>query len=214
MRQARRREIERLRVRIASDLHDEVGSSLWSITLLTQMLQQQGQMGEEERRDLAEVHRIATQSARSIRDIVWLINPAYDTAQDLVLRMRDYCGTVLRGTEYRLDCAGLDLGQRLSLEFRQNVFLIFKEAVTNVAKHARARRVEIRLCRVGESWHLSVRDDGAGFDPKAGSGGTGLASLALRAREAGGALRIESAPGAGTVVSFERVRERAWRPGW
>lgn len=215
LRQVRRREIERLRVRIANDLHDEVGSSLWSITLLTQMLREHGQMGAEERRDLAEVHRIATQSARSIRDIVWWINPAYDTAQDLVLRMQDFCGTALRGVAYRLDCDGLDLGQRLPLELRQNVFLLFKEAVTNVVKHARASRVEIRLCGGAEGWELSVSDNGVGFERGAPSSGVGLGSLALRARQAGGELEVESRPGAGTTVRVSSRRGiRARGNGW
>lgn len=215
LRQARRREIERLRIRIANDLHDEVGSSLWSITLLTQMLREHGEMGAEERRDLAEVHRMATLSARSIRDIVWWINPTYDTAQDLVLRMQDFCGTALRGVEYRLDCDGLDRGQRLPLELRQNVFLLFKEAITNVVKHARASRVEIRLRGGADGWELSVRDNGAGFDTKVPTSGVGLGSMALRARQAGGELEVESRPGAGTTVRVASRRGiRARGSGW
>ena len=89
LRRTRRREIERLRVRIAGDLHDDIGSSLWSITLLSRMLTKHGNLGTEERQDLEEIHRIAVQTSNSIRDIIWLINPAFDTLQDLVLRTKD-----------------------------------------------------------------------------------------------------------------------------
>jgi signal transduction histidine kinase len=73
MRQARRREIERLRVRIASDLHDDVGSNLWSITLLSRILAKQGSLGAEEQQDVNEINRIAVQTSNAIRDIIWLI---------------------------------------------------------------------------------------------------------------------------------------------
>ena len=68
-----RREIERLRVRIASDLHDDVGSNLWSITLLSRILAKQGSLGAEEQQDVNEINRIAVQTSNAIRDIIWLI---------------------------------------------------------------------------------------------------------------------------------------------
>jgi hypothetical protein len=101
LRQLRRREIERLRVRIASDLHDDVGSSLWSITLLSRMLSRHGALSAEGQQDANEIHRIAVQTSNSIRDIIWLINPAFDSLQDLVLRIKDSAGTLLGGIDYR-----------------------------------------------------------------------------------------------------------------
>ena len=202
MRQARRRDIERLRVRLAADLHDELGSSLWSITLLSRMLQKDGQMGTEERRDVGEIHRIATQASSAIRDIVWLINPAYDTTQDLVLRMRDFAGTMLRGVEYRLQCGSMDQTRKLKLDFRQDVFLLFKEAITNVAKHAQARQVEILLTESADRWQLSVQDNGVGFDPAGDFSGHGLKNLRQRAGKIGGEIKITSQLGHGTTVTL------------
>jgi ligand-binding sensor domain-containing protein/signal transduction histidine kinase len=202
MHRARRRELERLRVRLAADLHDELGSSLWSITLLSRMLQKDGQMGPEERRDVGDIHRIATQASSAIRDIVWLINPAYDTAQDLVLRMRDFTGTMLRGLEHGLQCGRVDLSRQLPLEFRQNVFLLFKEVITNVAKHAQASQVEIILDESAGWWHLSVSDNGVGFEPGGNFTGHGLKSLRQRAQKIGGRIEITSQPGRGTKVTL------------
>ena len=202
MRQARRREIERLRVRLAADLHDELGSSLWSITLLSRMLQKDGQMGMEERRDVGEIHRIAQHSSSAIRDIVWLINPAYDTAQDLVLRMRDFARTMLRGVEHGLQCGSVDPSRKLPLDFRQNVLLLFKEAVTNIGKHAQASQVEILLHESAGNWQLTIHDNGVGFDPAGDSSGHGLKSLHQRTKRIGGELTIKSQPGGGTSVTL------------
>jgi ligand-binding sensor domain-containing protein/signal transduction histidine kinase len=202
LRRARRRDLERLRVRLAADLHDELGSSIWSITLLSRMLQKDGQMGIDERRDVGEIHRIATQTSSAIRDIVWLINPAFDTAQDLVLRMKDFTGTMLRGAECRLLCDGVDLSRKLPLDFRQSVFLLFKEAITNVARHAQASQVEIVLNEAAGRWQLSIHDNGVGFDPEGGFPGHGLNNLRQRADNIGGEVEIASRPGHGTKVTL------------
>jgi signal transduction histidine kinase len=199
-RRIRLREMERLRVRIAGDLHDELGSSLWSIALLSQMLNKHGKMGDEERRDADEIHRIARQTSNAIRDIVWIINPAFDTVQDLVQRMKDFAGTILRGAEYQLNCEGLNLSRRLTLGFRENVFLMYKEILTNVAKHAKASSVEICLKEFPRDLELSVRDNGAGFDPSAPVTGNGLQNLRRRAEKIKASVQVTSSPGKGTMV--------------
>lgn len=200
LRQARRREIERLRVRIASDLHDDIGSSLWSITLLSRMLAKHGGLNAEERQDVEEIHRIATQTSNSIRDIIWLINPAFDTVQDWLLRTKDFAGTALRGVEYRMQYEGVNLSRKLPFDFRHNLFLLFKEALTNIARHAHARVVEVRLEEQPEAWQLTIRDDGVGFDPAAQNGGNGLRNLRARAAKMDAQLEIQSQPGQGTTL--------------
>ncbi|MCX6928204.1 MAG: ATP-binding protein, partial [Verrucomicrobia bacterium] len=136
----------------------------------------------------------------AIRDIVWLINPAFDTAQDLVLRMRDFTSTLLRGAECRLQCDNADQSRKLPLDFRQNVFLLFKEAVTNVAKHAQATQVEIYLHEAAGRWQLSIQDNGVGFDPDGDFPGHGIKNLRQRAEKIGGEVKITSQPGQGTKV--------------
>lgn len=201
-RRVRLRELERLRIRLAGDLHDELGSSLWSINLLSQSLQKYGRLGDEERQDVGQIHRIARQTSNAIRDIVWIINPAFDTTGDLVLRMKDFAGTILRGTEYQVQCHGADLSRSLPLDFRQNFFLMFKEVLTNVAKHAAATSVEIRLQEETEVWMLCVRDNGVGFDPHLPAKGNGMASLRGRAEKMGARILIDSHPGQGATVKI------------
>jgi ligand-binding sensor domain-containing protein len=200
LRQARRQEIERLRVRIAGDLHDDIGSSLWSITLLSRLLAKHGRLPPEERQDVEEIHRIATQTANSIRDIIWLINPAFDTVQDWLLRTKDFAATVLRGVDYRLQYEGVNLSRKLPFDFRHHLFLLVKEALTNIARHARARVVEVHLEEDAGHWQLTIRDDGAGFDPAAATGGSGLRNMRTRAARIGAQLDIQSQPGQGTTL--------------
>lgn len=199
-RRARRREIEQLRVRIASDLHDDLGSSLWSITLLSRMLAKHGKLGDEERQDINEIHRIAIQSSNSIRDIIWLINPAFDSLQDLILRTKDFAGTALRGAEYRMRCEIPDLSRKLPFDLRHNLFLFFKEALTNIARHAQATQVEVSIEENAGHWRLTIRDNGRGFDPAARTEGNGLKNLRARAERMGARLEITSQPGQGSML--------------
>jgi ligand-binding sensor domain-containing protein/signal transduction histidine kinase len=205
MRRMRRREIQRLRVRIAGDLHDDIGSSLWSITLLSRMLTKHGNLGPQERQDLEEIHRIAVQTSNSIRDIIWLINPAFDSLQDLVSRTQDFAGTLLRGVEYRMNCQGIALSRKLPFDFRHNLLLFFKEALTNIARHAQATVVEVRIEEQGNLWRLTLRDNGRGFDPAAITSGNGLRNLRARAARMKAAFEVESRPCQGTRLTLSSL---------
>ena len=203
LRHVRRRELERLRVRIASDLHDDVGSNLWGITLLSRMVLRNAGLGPQERQDVDEICRVAVQTSNSIRDIIWLINPAFDTMQDLVLRTKDFASTALRGIEYRLHCEGPVLARKLPLDFRQNLFFVFKEALANIARHAQATVAEVQIEEDSGRWRVIVRDNGIGFDPAAQTTGNGLRNLRARAAKMGAELEIRSQPGQGTSLIFE-----------
>ena len=196
------REIDRFRLRLAADLHDDVGSNLSTISLLTRRAQKHHALGEPAGEDLAAIGRIARQTANAIREIVWLINPEYDTMQDLVMRMREAADSILAGIECEFKSPPVDLSHKLTLQFRQNLFLLYKEALTNVARHAQASRVEINVAQQDQSWRLSVHDNGVGFDPGASYSGNGLKNLRQRAVKLSGELTIESRPGLGTTVSF------------
>lgn len=206
LRQSRRRELERLRVRIASDLHDDLGSSLWSITLLSRLVAQSPRLGAEERQDVNEINRIAIQTSNSIRDIIWLINPAFDSLQDLLLRTKDFAAIALRGVEYNLRTEGIDLAHKLPLEFRQNLFLLFKEALTNIAKHAQATAVEIEVKEHAPGWQFTIRDNGVGFDPTAPVSGNGLRNLRTRAEKIHATFAIQSRSGHGTLIHITTTK--------
>jgi ligand-binding sensor domain-containing protein len=199
---SRIKQMERWRVRIAADLHDEIGSSIGSISLLTRKIQKEGQLAEDQKSDLSSINRISTQAANSIRDIVWFINPQYDTMQDLILRMKDAAAAVATGTKLHFNTPQENLSRKLAPEFRRHVFLMFKEILTNIAKHAKATEVEIVLVEKKGVWLLMIRDNGIGFDPAAMHNGNGLKNLRQRAEKLSGTLEIRSQAETGTTVIF------------
>lgn len=200
-RAARYRQIERLRVRIAADLHDEIGSNVASIALLSK-LGQRVSAPEADRRELTEISRIAEQTAHNIREIVWFINPDYDTLPEMIARMKDVAATMLGGLEHRFDAPDDPEPVRLSLEFRRDIFLMFKETLHNIVKHAQASRVDIQIKEIKGEFHLQIEDNGTGFDETKTGGGNGLKNLKLRMAQLGGEVEVRSAPGRGTTVSL------------
>jgi ligand-binding sensor domain-containing protein/signal transduction histidine kinase len=202
MRLARYRELEALRLRIATDLHDEVGSNLSTLSLLSRKLLKDGAVAQEKHEDLLALNRIAGQTSNAIREIVWLINPEYDTLQDLALRMEVTAKTVLSALDCRFQCHLREGTLRLPPQHRQSLYLLFKETVTNVARHAQASRVEITIDQRDHTWEMVVQDDGLGFDPAVSHLGNGLKNLRRRADRLNGHLELQSRPGTGTTVRF------------
>jgi signal transduction histidine kinase len=194
----RERDLERLRRRIASDLHDEIGSNLGSIALLSELgLRRAGGVTQA---DLAEIHRVARQTADSMRDIVGLIQRPAVTGDEFLARLREVSGRMLAGLESTFEVR--TRFELPSLTAQRHLLLTFKEALHNIRKHANARRVDIVIARSGPQLQVSIADDGGGFDPAAVSGGHGLASLRHRAAALGGELAVVSRPGAGTTLTL------------
>ena len=197
-RMARLNELERLRLRIARDLHDDVGANLASMALIAEAMEKQPTFG-----DPADLKLIALRTIDSLRDIVWFIDPARDRLGDLVSRMRDTAPMLLTGIKYDFAVIVPNPDLNLPPAFRRNVFPIFKETLHNTVSHARARQINITLdCRQGVL-RLTVKDDGIGFDETKIIPGNGLRNLRRRAAEMNGAVRIQTALGQGTMVEFE-----------
>jgi signal transduction histidine kinase len=137
-----------------------------------------------------------------MRDIVWFLNPDFDTFGDMVSRMRDFARTALNGIELQFEVSDLPPAQRLSLEFRRAVFFSFKEILHNIAKHAGASRVRICLSLTDGRFVLRAEDNGRGFAPETKGTGHGLGSLRQRADEIGGTVTLASTPGRGTTVEL------------
>ncbi len=196
--QERRLEIDRLRIRIAADLHDDIGSNLASISLLSQLGQKSQPNGSCA--ELTEINRIALFTAHGIREIVWFINPDYDTTGEMCSRMREVAGQMLIGIAYKFDAPDIPAGRRLSPEFRRNFFLIFKEIMHNIVKHSHATEANIHLGEAHGMLCLRVADNGRGFDPESVSKGNGLRNIRLRTSNLGGRVEIKQAVPHGTVI--------------
>ena len=201
----RRRAVEELRQRIAGDLHDEIGSYLGSIGLLSEAARRQTEEAHA-RDDFAEIGRIAGHTGESLREIVWLLDPKPLTRAELVGRMRETAPGMLVGIACDFEVPATLRDGACRLEFARNVWLIFKETLHNAVKHSGARHVRIRISEPDGGFALQVTDDGRGFDERTIEPGRGLHNLRQRAVQLGASLRIASAPGQGTAVHLEIPR--------
>ncbi len=197
LRLALERRLTRLRLRMARDLHDEVGSNLGAIALLSEVVAKQTPGIAEE---LVEIRRVAAHTIDSLRDIVWFLDPAADTMSELVSRMKETSRTMLRGAAFDFVADGEADAPNPSLELRRNLFPMFKEIIHNVARHAQATHVQIDLEFAKRQLRLKVQDNGIGFDERQIREGNGLKNLRRRAADLGGTVEIRSVPASGTVV--------------
>ena len=216
LRVARLLELERVRTRIASDLHDDIGASLSRIAIWSEVIKQRTAAEQEEsHRLLGEIADSARGLVDSMSDIVWSIDPRKDSFGDLVVRVRSLASEVLEpaGIRWRLDTPSELAPIVLEPEQRRHLYLIFKEAVHNILRHSGAGEAKLSLALAGRSLRLEVRDDGRGFDPGEQPvprrGGHGLLNFQTRAAELGGSAEVSSAPGQGTrLVVHVPLRRR------
>ena len=203
---ARLLELERVRTRIATDLHDDIGSSLSQIAIMSEVVRQQ--VGGENQRvghPLSVIAGTSRELVDSMADIVWAVNPKRDHLIDLTQRMRQFAGDVLaaRQIEFTFTAPGLESDIRIETDVRREVFLIFKEAINNAVRHSECSSMEIRFGVTDNHLKLKVSDNGRSFDPARASSGHGLASMKQRAESIGGALEILGQAGQGTNIALE-----------
>ena len=198
-------EVERERARIARDMHDELGANLTQINMVSRLACMESP--ETAREHLEEIAAIARRTVDSLDEIVWAVNPRYDTLAALVEYLGMYAAAFLASV--RIACE-TELPRQpppcpLSANVRYHLFLAVKEALNNVAKHSGARMVRLRADWDGRRLSVEILDDGRGFDPAVAreAGADGLKNLRERMKELHGECRIESRAGEGTRVVLE-----------
>lgn len=201
-------EVERVRARIAGDLHDDLGAHLTRMSVLSEVARSEVRRTPERAASrMAEIGEGARALIDAMSDIVWSIAPRHDRLESLAARIRRVVAELFEGTGTRwtVELEGGDA--RVAPEQRRHLLLVAKEALHNVARHADAERVTVRLAHRANEVTLEVADDGRGFtvgedqeaEPETG-GGHGLGNLRDRARQLGGGLAIDARPGGGTRV--------------
>jgi len=202
-------QLERVRTRIATDLHDDIGSSLSRIALLSDLVRHQVETAHPASgQRLAQIASSARDLVGAMADIVWALDPRHDDLEHVVRRIREFAADVLggAGVSWGLSAPEDSASVRMGAEPRRHTYLILKEAITNVARHARAREVDLRLHVADGRLNVEIRDDGRGFTPdetdrgSRPSGGNGLRNMRARAAECGGTLSVESTPERGTRI--------------
>lgn len=201
MRYSRRLAQQRLRRQVNSDLHDDVGSSLGSISLIVEQLQH-ADLNEEVREDLHDLSLMTREAWASLREVVWGIDQDSIRLPVLIQKLTERAQRVLAGAEIFVvtppDCPN----SGVSLTFKRHILMYFKEVVHNCARHAQATQVDLKFEIVGSALRISVRDNGVGFDVEQNTNGIGLASLHNRAHEMGAVFVLNSQLGVGTSVEL------------
>ncbi len=202
-------ELERVRTRIATDLHDDIGANLTRIVLLSEVANQQSANGDRKNL-LPSIADIARESVDSMNDIVWAISPQHDRLLDLTRRMRQHAEEIFTYREIDLEfkAPSPETDLKLSVGVRRDLLLIFKEAVNNAARHSGCSKVEIDFRVENSALSLRVADNGRGFDNPQESDGQGLRSMLRRAEGLGGKFKIDSQPGNGTYIEFELALQK------
>jgi signal transduction histidine kinase len=197
--------VEALRNKISQDLHDEVGSNLSSIAIFSELLKKK--MSTENKEIELILDKIKSNSKESVnlmQDTVWAINPSNDSLDKLIARILSYARDILTSKEilfidnYKKLQIKSDFN--LDLEIRKNVYLILKEAINNIAKHAEATEASMEFSLERNILYITLQDNGRGFDPSIESLGNGLKNFKERADLEKIDCVLESQPGQGTKI--------------
>ena len=201
----RQREIEQERARVAHDLHDDLGAGLTEVNMLSTLVKSPATSGEEKSHYLDDLARTAERMVTSLDEIVWAVNPRNDTIASLASYFGSYAQRLL---DLAGIACGLDVMEQLpdyplDPKYRQEIFLAFKEALTNVVRHSGATQVWLRIAVRDHQLHVEVADNGRGFVVQARRpGGDGLSNMEERLRSLGGECQLRSEGSHGTTVCF------------
>lgn len=192
-----------IRNQISKDLHDELGANVSSIHILANMLQNDPHSPMAQRA-LDNISRYSVEISDTINDIIWNVNPQFDSLDELIRRMVRYASETIEaaGIEYELRIPEFAASFKLDNQKKYHLYLIFKESINNAVKHSGANSMEIVFRLNGRLFEFAVKDDGTGFDTSIQSNGNGMRNLQARASEIGATISILSFPGKGTSVSL------------
>ncbi|MCG8468875.1 MAG: histidine kinase [Gemmatimonadetes bacterium] len=215
------RALEAERSRISRDMHDEVGASLTEITILSEIARRELSRPTQADERLDRIAATSRGLVESLGQIVWAINPKHDRLPALAAYLREHAARYLDvvDVETRLDFPTHVPDLRVSAEIRRNVFVVLKEALHNIAKHASASSVTVVLAVMDETLQLTIRDDGVGFSvgtpadpPSSGAplhSGNGVGNMRRRAADIGGSLEVRSEIDVGTAIVLDAPLRRS-----
>jgi len=197
--------IERIREKIASDFHDDIGSALSSISIFSEVADKQlkQQLPPEQTREI--ISHISFHSRAmldAMDDIIWAVNPQNDHFNDLAVRMREFAIPLLeaRNIQFDINIQEEILNSPIKMEARKNIFLIFKECVNNILKHASCSAMKVSVNKLNNQLELLISDNGKGFDINAQHTRNGLKNMQKRAAEINATIQVTTGHGKGTVT--------------
>ena len=193
--------MERLRNKISSDLHDDVGSLLSGLSMQAELLALQAQ--PEDQKSLAKIGALSRKAVSQMRDLVWSIDARKEQLGDLIERMRELAEEQLLSQDitFNIDCNSVHLDRKLPPQTKQHLFLIFKEAVNNMLKHSDATHLEVVVRNTVKGAELSIADNGT-ISAKAQGAGLGLSNMAYRVEQMKGAINFNTGKGFGININL------------
>jgi len=204
-------ELERVRTRIATDLHDDIGSSLSGMAFLSEAVKQQIGTARPEAFEMAsEVAVMARGLARALSDVVWSVDPRRDDLRNVITRVRQFAALLeAQGIAWSLQGPPQPQKVKLTPEQRHHLYLIFKEALNNIARHAHCASARLTIAVEDRQLRAEIADDGCGFSQAGEPGsdseehqGNGLRNMKLRAAQLGGRMRVDAAAGRGVRLEL------------
>jgi signal transduction histidine kinase len=196
--------MQHIRNKIAQDLHDDIGSTLSSISILSDLALRENSSSQT-METMNEIKDSSMMLMERMDDIVWSISPRNDSLENLLIRVRHFATTLFeaKGIEYTIDIQKNVSEVRLPEDYRQHIYLILKEAINNLVKYALASQAFLEVSFDRKYLTLSVRDNGRGFDQATPSTGNGLSGMQRRAAMMNARLSIRSVPGEGTSIGLQ-----------
>jgi ligand-binding sensor domain-containing protein/two-component sensor histidine kinase len=197
--------LQKVRNRIATDLHDEIGSNLTNISILSSLGKKNILQPQKAGDFLERISEEVSSSSQALDDIIWSVDASHDTLEETVARMRRYAAELFDSANisYELYLDPAFERRRLSMEQRRDIYLLYKEAVNNISKHASASHVSIQIAIEYNHLLLSVQDDGKGFDTGGDTNRYGLKGMKQRVKKWKGKINIESGTGQGTFIQVQ-----------
>ena len=196
--------LERLRHRISTDLHDDIGSTLSSISILSDIASKEKDHHQSENM-LQEIKHNSVSLMEKMDDIVWSINPRNDSIEDLMLRIKRFASKLLEAKEidYAIIIDDSLNRARLDMETRQHIYLIMKEAINNLVKYSDCTKASIRVKFDNNYLNIEISDNGKGFNQQKIQFGNGIISMKKRAEAINAAIKIDTGLNKGTIVSLQ-----------
>jgi len=194
-------ELERLKTKIASDLHDDVGITLSRISLISELIKENIEP-EKIKENLNDIGSLCKDALSTMSDIVWSIDSRNDNVDSLINRIHDSCSSTLPAAEitYSFNIEGLDGKKAIRSEIRKNVYLIAREALNNILKHSCASNVIIEIINTDDIFTMTIADNGSWKISNPKLTGHGIRNMKARAKEIGG--HIEIIKNGGTKITF------------
>jgi signal transduction histidine kinase len=201
----RQRELELERLRIARDIHDDLGARATQISMLSSMSPNDQAFPNNARADFDRIFNLSKELIAALYQTIWTVSPEYDNLNALGNYIRQVAERLCASARirYRLQVENLPNHIQVSSQTRHNIMMTVKESVHNVVKHAKASEVTIKVTFETKILKITIQDNGCGFEPAAVVAGNGLTNMKRRLQDIGGTCVVESQPGHGTTVQMQ-----------